>query len=158
MFPNCTDVAIYPFQGRSLEGRGKWRKQPRTMDQLFVAPHLSIQEGFLFWGVIFQRADMHQREVVRENIQGRLVVLLPPSRAGSHSSDSQQFGAGHLQLHAHSSHSGGPGGTISDHAWRHTKGLVVWATPLSERSASSPSPLTRQREQSLCTMPGKEAR
>lgn len=124
MFPNCTDVAIYPFQGCSLEGSGKWRKQPRTMDQLFVAPHLSIQEGFLFWGVIFQRADMHQREVVRENIQGRLLVLLPPSRAGSHSSDRQQFRAGHLQLHAHSSHSGGPGGTISDHAWRHTQGSL----------------------------------
>lgn len=158
MFPNCTDVAIYPFQACSLEGSGKWRKQPRTMDQLFVAPHLSIQEGFLFWGVIFQRADMHQREVVRENIQGRLLVLLPPSRAGSRSSDRQQFGAGHLQLQLTPVTQEALGGQFLTTPGGTPKGLFVWATPLSERSASSPSPLTRQREQSLCTMPGKEAR
>lgn len=97
-------------------------KQPRTMDQLSVPRHLGIQEGFFILGAILQRADMHQREVVRKNIQGRLLVLLAPSRAGSRNPDSQQFGAGHRQLHAHSSGPGGPGGTISDHAWRHSHG------------------------------------
>lgn len=82
----------------------------------------AFRKAFLFWGVILQRADMHQREVVRENIQGRLLVLLAPFRDGSRNPDSQQFRAGRLQLHAHSSGPGGPGGTISDHAWRPSHG------------------------------------
>lgn len=51
-------------------GKQAVEKQPRTMDQLFVPRHLGIQEGFFILGAILQRADMHQREVVRKNIQG----------------------------------------------------------------------------------------
>ena len=42
-----------PLPGMLTGGKRKWRKQPRTMDQLFVHPHLSIQEGFFILGCHF---------------------------------------------------------------------------------------------------------
>ena len=77
---------------------------------------------------------MHQKEVVRENIQGRLLALLPPSRAGSRKPDHQQFRAGHLQPHAHSGGPGGPGLNI------HRKiGLLLLVFPLDHQPFSESS-------------------
>lgn len=81
-FPNCTDVAIYPFQGCSLEGRGSGENSLEPWTSSLNLLISAFRKDFSFWGVTLQRADMHQREVVRENIQGRLLALLPPSRAG----------------------------------------------------------------------------